>query len=172
MSQPPEANPFTSPHGDNQSPPEMSSMPAGLAMAVLLGMLLTLLQVLEFFVIGYHSTAQQFSLLLGAILTLAISSGLLRHSSTIWAIARYYFLFHGMTATGFCLMAFFYLKPMLAIGSGLIQAAFCVAIFLVLGNSRVRQYHLLECPACHHINSGGDDLLCLQRRCVRCGFRW
>lgn len=173
MSEPEQSNPFTSPHSDDQpSSPELSSIPGPLAVAVLMGLLLTAWQIGEFFVIGYSDTSQQFSLLLGAAFSCLISLGLVARSSPTWAAARFYFLFHGMMAIGFCVMAFVFLKPPLAIVSGLVQAGFCLAIFSALGRESVRKYHRLQCPHCDYVNAGGDDLLCFQRRCNRCGFRW
>ncbi|MEW4563889.1 hypothetical protein AB1K70_15245 [Bremerella sp. JC770] len=173
MPEPRESNPFTSPHGDDQpSSPELSSIPGPLAVAVLLGLLLTAWQIGEFFVIGFTDTSQQFSLLIGASFSFFISLGLIARSSPTWAVARYYFLFHGMMAVGFCVMAFVFLKPPLAIVSGLVQAGLCLTIFIALGRASVRKYHRLQCPHCDLINAGGDDLLCFQRRCTQCGFRW
>lgn len=150
----------------------MSSTPVGIVIALFLGLLLTLWQVGEYFVIGYTGSTQNLTLLIGAVFSLMISLGLLSRSSPAWAIARFYFLFHAIMSSGFCLMAFFFAKPSLAIFSGLIQASLGLGIFLVLGGQRVRKYHRLECPDCHHLNRGGDDLLCFQRRCSRCGYRW
>ena len=167
------SNPFQSPHDGNQSPaPEMSSTPAGIAIALFLGLLLTLWQVGEYFVIGYTGSTQNLTLLIGAVFSLMISLGLLSHSSPAWAIARFYFLFHAVMSSGFCLMAVAFGKPSLAIVSGLIQAGLSLGLFLALGGQLVRKYHRLECPNCHHLNSGGDDLLCFQRRCSCCGYRW
>ncbi|MBA2113498.1 hypothetical protein HOV93_06470 [Planctomycetes bacterium FF15] len=147
-------------------------MPGPLAVAVLLGLLLTAWQIGEFLVIGYSDTSQQFSLLIGATLSFLISLGLIARSSPTWAVARYYFLFHGMMSVIFCVMAFVFSKSPLAIVSGLVQAGFCLAIFSALGRETVRKFHRLQCPHCDFVNSGGDDLLCFQRRCSRCGFRW
>jgi len=173
MPEPPESNPFTSPHGDDEkSSPQLSSIPAPLAVAMLLGLLLTAWQLGEFFVITYSTPSHQFSLLIGAALSFLISLGLIAHSSPTWAVARFYFLFHGIMAVGFCVMSFLFLQPPLAIISGLVQGGFCLAIFSALGSESVRKFHLLQCPECEYVNARGDDLLCFQRRCTRCGFRW
>ncbi|MHC2068831.1 hypothetical protein ACYFX5_15290 [Bremerella sp. T1] len=168
-----ESNPFTSPHGDDDSTPqEISSFPAALAIAILLGLVLTAWQIGEFFVIGYTDTSQQFSLLIGAGFSFLISLGLIAPSTPTWAVARFYFLFHGAMSIGFCVMAFVFLKPPLAIVSGLVQAGFCLAIFMALKQQAARRFHLLKCPQCEYVNSRGDDLLCFQRRCTRCDYRW
>lgn len=173
MTETPESNPFTSPGSDDEKPSqELSSIPAPMAVAMLLGYLLMLLQVGEFVLIGDHQSSNQFTLLVGALLSLFITSGLIARNGPTWAVARFYFCFHGLMAVGFAVMAFLLGQHHLAIWSGLAQAIFCLCIFLALGRPAVRKYHQLECPQCHKINAGGDDLLCLQRRCRKCGFRW
>lgn len=173
MSDPPESNPFTSPSRDDDSPPEeLSTIPGSMAMAMLLGYILTGLQIGEFVLIGDHQSSNQFTLLVGALLSLFITSGLIARSGPSWAVARFYFCFHGVMAVGFAAMAFLASKDPMAIWSGFAQAAICLFIFLALGRQAVRKYHQLECPQCHEINADGDDLLCLQRRCRKCGFRW
>ncbi|RCS52731.1 hypothetical protein DTL42_07800 [Bremerella cremea] len=173
MPEKPESNPFTSPHGDDEQPStELSSIPGPMAVAMLLGYLLMLLQVGEFVLIGDRQSSNQFTLLVGAVLSLFITSGLIARSGPTWALARFYFCFHGLMAVSFAIMAYSVGKPPLAIWSGLVQAAFCLFIFLALGRPTVRKYHQLECPQCHKINANGDDLLCFQRRCRSCGFRW
>ena len=173
MSEEPESNPFASPSGDDEKPPEeVSTIPAPLAMAMLLGFLLMLFQIGEFVLVGTDGATGPYTLLGSAVLTMLITLGLIARSGPTWATARFYFLFQGVMSAGFAVMAFSLGKEPMAILSGLVQCGFCLVIFLALGRASVRKYHQLECPQCHEVNAGGDDLLCFQRRCRKCGFRW
>jgi hypothetical protein len=89
-----------------------------------------------------------------------------------WAAARLYFGFSVFTTLAFLVMAWTRLEGLLPVLLGLLRLGLHLIVLLGLSTEPARRYYGLACPECDHVNSRGEDWLCLQRMCQKCRHRW